>query len=348
MNQALSAKPDYSVSLEALDLLLAGWQSKGLATEDLLASIDEPRSFFNNPNNRLPSHKLGQLLINASYALNDETLGFLQRPTKLGGIQLALTSAVSGRNLREAMLFLARFCALVHDDMNLSLEEEAQFAKLTLNLSPIDGSAPVAQKPGIFVIMILLFLVRWMSWTVNQQILLNKVTLQIPAPVFADDVDTVFPCEYCFNHAENALIFNKDFLKLPLQKRAQDIPAFIVSLPHFVTTRLVDANLTGQVKRILKSHENIASLPLKVIAEMLNKSPQTIRRHLKEEGVTFAELKESARRDSAIAHLQQHTKSIKEIAYIVGFSEPSAFIRAFKNWTGMTPGDYREHYINPD
>ena len=341
MNKSSTTSP-YSVHSAALELLLAGCMSKGLNPADLLERIGEPRDFFETEGNRLPSRKLGKLLRLASINLNDETLGFLQRPTKLGGIELAVISAMSATTLKQAIQNLGRFCSLVHDDMNLLLTETEQEAKISLRLSPMESDTPAAQKPAIFVMMVLLFLVRWMSWAVNRQVMLNLVTMQASEPVFAEDVDTIFPCQHAFAHEENSLVFNREYLNLALEHNAEHVSSFVKTLPDFVTTRFVDSNLTGQIKRMLKKRDNIESLPLKVIAEELNKSPQTIRRHLKQEGITFAEIKENVRRDIALYHLKQQDTPIKNIAYLVGFSEPSAFIRAFKNWTGSTPGEYRE------
>lgn len=70
-------------------------------------------------------------------------------------------------------------------------------------------------------------------------------------------------------------------------------------------------------------------------------SAQTLRRHLREEGSSFQELKDNLRRDLAIYHLSRNEISIQLIAEQLGFSEPSAFHRAFKKWTGLTPGAYR-------
>ena len=67
----------------------------------------------------------------------------------------------------------------------------------------------------------------------------------------------------------------------------------------------------------------------------------TLRRHLREEGSSFQELKDHLRRDLAIYHLGRDELAIQDIAEQLGFSEPSAFHRAFKKWTGLTPGAYR-------
>jgi AraC-like DNA-binding protein len=77
------------------------------------------------------------------------------------------------------------------------------------------------------------------------------------------------------------------------------------------------------------------------VAHRLHSSPQTLRRHLREEGSSFQELKDHLRRDLAIYHLGRDELSIQAITEQLGFSEPSAFHRAFKKWTGLTPGAYR-------
>lgn len=70
-------------------------------------------------------------------------------------------------------------------------------------------------------------------------------------------------------------------------------------------------------------------------------SPQTLRRRLKDEGTSYQKLKDQLRRDMALFYLDQPDISIQGIAEMLGFAEPSTFHRAFKKWTGMTPGDYR-------
>jgi len=72
-------------------------------------------------------------------------------------------------------------------------------------------------------------------------------------------------------------------------------------------------------------------------------SPQTLRRHLQQEGESFQAIKDHWRRDLAINLLAESSLPIAEIARRTGFSEPSALHRAFKKWTGLAPGAYREH-----
>mgnify|MGYP006207581605 CR=1 FL=1 len=86
---------------------------------------------------------------------------------------------------------------------------------------------------------------------------------------------------------------------------------------------------------------SVETAETQLLAQLDGVSPQTLRRHLREEGTSFQALKDELRRDIAIYHLGRADLSLLEIAEQLGFSEPSAFHRAFKKWTGLTPGAYR-------
>ena len=70
-------------------------------------------------------------------------------------------------------------------------------------------------------------------------------------------------------------------------------------------------------------------------------SAPTLRRRLKREGTTFQQIKDAARCDAARLCLDRPELSINEVALQMGFTDPSAFHRSFKKWTGMTPGQFR-------
>jgi AraC-like DNA-binding protein len=77
------------------------------------------------------------------------------------------------------------------------------------------------------------------------------------------------------------------------------------------------------------------------VARELGMSRQTLYRRLKSEGVTFEEILEAKRRQLAIRYLSLDRVSVKAAAYKLGFSDPAAFSRAFKRWTGTSPSQFR-------
>jgi AraC-like DNA-binding protein len=84
-----------------------------------------------------------------------------------------------------------------------------------------------------------------------------------------------------------------------------------------------------------------------VLARELHTASATLRRRLHEEGESYQSIKDQLRRDLAITYLSHSDRSVMDIALELGFAEPSAFHRAFKKWTGASPGHYRRSLASP-
>jgi AraC-like DNA-binding protein len=95
------------------------------------------------------------------------------------------------------------------------------------------------------------------------------------------------------------------------------------------------------VARVLASRLTRRPVDIGGVARTLATTPRTLQRRLTSEGVSFQELVDEARRDTAARLLRESTLSIGEVAYLVGYSEPAPFHRAFKRWFGATPQDFR-------
>jgi AraC-like DNA-binding protein len=96
-----------------------------------------------------------------------------------------------------------------------------------------------------------------------------------------------------------------------------------------------------EVERRLEPMLASGSVRIEQVARELGYSRQTLYRRLKAEGVTFARLLDGLRRRLALRFLREGV-SVKEVAYRLGFSDPAAFSRAFKRWTGSSPSEMRE------
>jgi AraC-like DNA-binding protein len=102
-----------------------------------------------------------------------------------------------------------------------------------------------------------------------------------------------------------------------------------------------DARIEAQVERLVTSHLVRGVPPIEDIAPQLALSSRTLQRRLSERGTTFAEVVERARRRLAERYLEDERLSLAEIGFLVGFSDPSNFHRAFRRWTGETPTTFR-------
>ncbi len=101
-------------------------------------------------------------------------------------------------------------------------------------------------------------------------------------------------------------------------------------------------NLSGAIEKLLSSVRDGQSINLELIADMLNQSPRTLRRRLVDEGSTFSEIVDGWRFKSSVDLLEQGNMRIHEISERLGYANAPNFERAFKRWTGQTPGAYRD------
>lgn len=164
-----------------------------------------------------------------------------------------------------------------------------------------------------------------------------------PAPSYRAEYDRVFQVPVTFDAHRNALLLADDLwlkAKPPLPSRylfgilSQRAEALLKNIENDATTR-------GRVENLLMSILHTGEANMDLVAARLGVSRQTLLRKLKTEGLTFKELLDSLRHRLALAYLGEKRVSVNETAYLLGFSDPAAFSRAFKRWTGISPRQAR-------
>jgi len=100
-------------------------------------------------------------------------------------------------------------------------------------------------------------------------------------------------------------------------------------------------SITYRIRELLGDDFRLEMPSFEELTELLGMSARTLRRRLEKEGTSYQRIKDNARRDVAIALLSRDGLTVSEVAEQLGFSDPSAFHRSFKKWTGQSPGSYR-------
>jgi AraC-like DNA-binding protein len=110
-----------------------------------------------------------------------------------------------------------------------------------------------------------------------------------------------------------------------------------------IAPRMPPVNALGlEVRRALMSRLARGESDIELVARDLAMSSRTLQRRLASAGLSYQDLLDSVRRDTAERSIADSALSIGEVAYLVGYSEPAAFHRAFKRWTGVTPQAFRQ------
>jgi AraC-like DNA-binding protein len=145
-----------------------------------------------------------------------------------------------------------------------------------------------------------------------------------------------------FEQPHSQLLLSKGLLSKRITQNETSLRHFLRHPALIMLTQNYAINSwTSQVRDIVRRQlRNISEL--NDVAVTLGVHPQTLRRRLAAEGTTFKDIKNQMRRDTALHFLGKQGLSIEEISHRAGFSESSAFIRAFKGWTGVTPYTYRK------
>lgn len=267
---------------------------------------------------------------------DDELFGLAARPIPRGTFRMITLGVIHTPDLCTALTRLADFIAISTGvPARLVDDAEPHLARFEVDLDHATSVDPVVVDIALAVIH------RFASWLIAQQIRLQAVELPYPATPYAADYPTVFGIHPQFDMADSALRFDAMYLRLPIVRNESDLRQFIRNSPADIFTRRDYISTTAQrVRQILERNEAGAWLSADTVAARLSLSTQHLRRLLGEEGTSFRNIQEQILRDRAIESLSRGDETIEALATRLGYSEPSAFRRAFRRWTGSPPGAY--------
>lgn len=159
-----------------------------------------------------------------------------------------------------------------------------------------------------------------------------------PEPAHRADYEAVWRCPVTFDAPRNALRMDLSLRDVPLRPN----PAYAFGALSEHAERLISELRTaktarGRVEQYLMPILHTGEASMDEVASALGQSRQTLYRNLRAEGVTFAQVLDDLRRRLALDYLESKRVSVNETAFLVGFSDRSAFSRAFKRWTGKGP-----------
>ncbi|WP_240204956.1 AraC family transcriptional regulator [Variovorax sp. PDNC026] len=329
------------LALRYLRLLLAPAQARGCDTEELLRRCHLTPAQLDNPSHVVTLVQFARALRGMQRALRDEMMGLATRPVRVGTFLLVARQMLRCANLGEAMRLGCSLYRLVLDDFAPRLRVEGDTATLEIvDLTPPDRYRATGH------LVLLYGAIGLMSWMVQRPIALREVTLPVSYPDLAP-ADTLFEAPLR-RGTPSRIAFDARWLEARLVADMQGLKIFILHWPlRRVAPYSEDVPLALQVRRCLRRWD-IAQLPgLNALAATMGQTAKVLRRRLHEEGQSYRAIVDSLRRDTAMRLLNQPQLSVAEVGYRLGFSEPSAFHRAFKRATGMTPLAYRRLRTGP-
>jgi AraC-like DNA-binding protein len=187
----------------------------------------------------------------------------------------------------------------------------------------------------------------------GQKVVAEEIRFSFPEPKNRMAYERVFaPAKLVFDADKTVMVLDATWLDVPILNANPGLFTLFEQHAVELLRKLRPKNdvpvaLSVRVKQeiftLLKGEEPA----LATVADGLAMGIRTLQLHLKEEGVTYQQLLDEVRHDLAVCHLREPNFSTTDIAYLLGFSEPSVFYRTFKKWTGSTPGAFRTAVLRP-
>lgn len=328
-----------SVAAHYIRTALASARAAGMDVAGLLQAAGIPPSLPGETRARVSHEQYLQLMLAAMRALDDEFLrqGGVRR-TPVGTFPLMCRGAIHEPTLQRALLYAVRFYDTLLPDIHLGLHRNGSDMAITVTLDD-----PAVDPDHVLVEVMLVLAQRFAGWLVDHRIAPARAEFAYPEPPNVDEYRILFHCPLSFDAPRNAVYLPARHANWPVARDPRALRQFLRDAPgNLLVIPDNDNSLTAQVRACL-GRDFAEELPaFEEVSARLRLTPQTLRRRLREEGTSYQEIKDHIRRDAAIRFLSRPQLSIMEIAQQMGFSEPSTFHRAFKKWTGLTPGAYRQ------
>jgi AraC-like DNA-binding protein len=315
---------------------LRGVHGRNLNADELLANVGLSSSLLQVPQARVSAKHYGALWRAIAAALDDEFFGQDSRRMKVGSFAMLCHSVLSCKTLGQALDRSLRFYALILDDISGSAERDAKEARIVLH-----EAAGVSQR--VFAHELLLMLLYGVScWLVGRRIPILRTEFSYAEPAHSAEYRLMYCADLRFNRPHTLLAFEASYLDLPVVQNERSAKEFLRTAPESILLKYKNgSSLTARVRRRLRQFLPGTVPDFEELSDEMSMTAATMRRRLHEEGESYQSIKDQLRRDLAISYLSHSRRSVMDIALELGFSERSAFHRAFRKWTGASPGEFR-------
>lgn len=233
---------------------------------------------------------------------------------------------------REAMLAMMRFHEVARDVQDLVVVPEG--SSVAVVYQPFDSTGAVRSCIVEIVFANLAAMLRQFSGVGG---VAQRIQLDYPAPAHAAEYRRVFGCDVQFDCHRVAMVVARE---LADRRQLLSHPELAAVLRTRAESARRPRTLVERVRRQVRDSWRSGAPTMETVARGLGMSQRSLHRHLASQGVDYRSVLNDARLEAAAELLRDQQKSVKEVAHEVGFSNASAFYRAFKRWTGYSPSDY--------
>lgn len=307
------------------------------AVAAILAGAGIPRSLMAQPDARITRRQYVALYKAVAALLDDEMLGLWSRPIRGGTLKYLMLSLLDTPTIMVALNRFVRFWNLLLDDYRLHMVRKNTVVRLAL----------VARAPGLEanplghgLMMKLIHGVT--SWLLGREIGVHKVEFCFARPRYGRDYVFLFPGGVGFNAADTSIHLDEKDCAAVFKREKHQLWGFLKHAPEDWTFAAANRASLAARTRVFLEPRIADPVTIQHLAAALHSSVRNLTRKFAEEGTGFQRVKDDLRRDIAVHRLTHSNVAVATLALDLGYSNSAVFCRAFKQWTGSSPTEYRK------
>ena len=335
---------EYTILVKSVNKIIDAVKSEGVEPEELYRAVNFDPALLNDPDNRIPFSQFVAFYEQGARLTGDDAFGLhIGERAEPELFDVLGYVVVHSPTFGEAINRLIRYHSIWSDGAFYDFDVSGSQARLTYEYA--DGLIDARRHDCEMTLSILVSFARrgtGVDWTPHE------VSFRHSKPNSIVEHQRIFRSQIYFDKPVNELIFDSSLLALPMMKADPGLCVILDRHAQELLSRRPRADdLTNQVRQLLSEALNVGDDPrIEIISQKLGVSVRTLQRKLKEEGRSHQDLLDEMRSELSRRYLQEPKLAICEVAYLLGFSEPSAFHRAFRRWTGITPKEFRRGQVS--
>ncbi|WP_397449218.1 AraC family transcriptional regulator [Pseudomonas sp. NA-150] len=309
----------------------------GLDCRSLFKELGLNYADLDNSEARFPQDSMTRLWQRAVELSGNPAIGLnMAKVVRPASFNVAGYALMSSQTLKEGFMRLVRYQRIIAESADLSFRLIPEGYALILTVHG-DHLPPTRQSAEASLASALTFC----GWLTGRTLQPRQVLIQGDQPKNMEPYRQAFHAPMTFNAPYDALVFERADMEAPLPTANEAMAQLHDRFAGEYLARFSESRVTHQARQVLCRLLPQGEPKREMVAQTLHLSQRTLQRRLQDEGTSFQTLLDDTRRELAEQYLAQPQMSLLEIAYLLGFADPSNFFRAFRRWFDETPGEYR-------